>query len=535
MSTNPHSLFRTLLLGACLLLLQSAMAAESTPSALPSPDLKQLEPAVREQLQFSRNKLEAQLKQKATDPAQLAALHADLAMLYHAYGFNEAAEDTYLRALELTPRDPRLSYYLAYLYEQTGRLPEAAQRYQYCLRLAPGELPALLRLAQVHTRLNQTEQAGLVLTLALQLHKGQPSLLAALGEQALAEKHYADAIELLETVLKQVPAANRLHYPLAMAYRAQGNTEKAKQHLSLHGAVGIQANDPLLAELEDLKQGERIHLLRGKRAFAAGDYATATKAFRQAITAKPDSARAHVNLGTALMQSGDRPAAVAAYQQALKLAPDNATAHFNLGVLLSQSGQLVNAAEHIEHSLTGSPKDSEAHFYLAELYRALGDTEQAASHYRSTVVIDKQHAAGWLNGIDLLLKTGQYEKAQLIAEQAYKALPNDGRVVHALARLLASNPILSLRDGGRAVELASKVYQARPSATHAETLAMAHAQNGRCEEAVKSQQQAIDSVQDESQQDQLARMQRLIGYYRQQRPCAAPGQPNDKPTAVPAG
>ena len=49
-----------------------------------------------------------------------------------------------------------------------------------------------------------------------------------------------------------VPAANRIHYSLAMSYRGLGELEKAKANLALQGTVGVRRPDPLIEELPEL-------------------------------------------------------------------------------------------------------------------------------------------------------------------------------------------------------------------------------------------------------------------------------------------
>lgn len=64
-------------------------------------------------------------------------------------------------------------------------------------------------------------------------------------------------------------------------------------------------------------------------------------------------------------------------------------------------------------------------------------------------------------------------------------MPEQGRLLHLYARLLAAAPDLSLRDGNRAVELAQQVWSVRPRRITAAPLALALAEAGRCADAAK--------------------------------------------------
>ena len=62
----------------------------------------------------------------------------------------------------------------------------------------------------------------------------------------------------------------------------------------------------------------------------------------------------------------------------------------------------------------------------------------------------------------------------------------------AVARLLAACPDLAIRNGARALELGLAAWNAQPIVPHAETVALAWAELGRCEEAARWEQTAID-------------------------------------------
>jgi hypothetical protein len=85
--------------------------------------------------------------------------------------------------------------------------------------------------------------------------------------------------------------------------------------------------------------------------------------------------------------------------------------------------------------------------------------------------------------------------------------------VYAFARLLASCPDLSLRDGNRAVELAAKVYTAMPTAAHAETAALALAEAGNCKNAAEWQRKAIEAARREGPPERLQGMEADLKRY----------------------
>ncbi len=88
---------------------------------------------------------------------------------------------------------------------------------------------------------------------------------------------------------------------------------------------------------------------------------------------------------------------------------------------------------------------------------------------------------------------GEYDGALAAYEQALRADPEDESALNDLAWFLATCPEARLRDGKRAVELATRACEVtgRSSPSHLDTLAAAHAEAGDFETAVEVQREAI--------------------------------------------
>src|SRR4030095_10987341 len=76
-------------------------------------------------------------------------------------------------------------------------------------------------------------------------------------------------------------------------------------------------------------------------------------------------------------------------------------------------------------------------------------------------------------------------------QQASQAFPNQPGFPHALARVLAAAPDDRVRGGTRALAIATDLLKTQKTPGLAETMAMALAEVGRFDEAVKWQQDAI--------------------------------------------
>ncbi len=523
---------RLSILAAALLCLTLTAAAQETAQQphpadalrpVPHPDLGALEPLVAGQLGKMRDILQSILDESRSDPQALHDAYGELGQLYHAYGFAEAAEVCYLNALYIRPRTFELLYLMGVLQQEAGRLDDAEASLQAALELRRGDLAVTVRLGQVYQALNRLDDAAALMRRALELDPGCAAARAALGEIALSEGRHQEAVDELERVLAEVPAANRLHYPLGLAYRGLGEKDRAREHLAQRGTVGVRPPDPLVEGLEELKQGERVHLLRGRMAFGAGRYREAAEAFAAAVEALPESSRARVNLGTTLGILGEYEAAEGQYREALELDPDNHTAHYNLGSLRARAGDDEAAVRHLRSAIAGDDADVAAHLELARVLRRSGEAAEARQHFVRAAELDPANEDARLGEAAILIEEERWAEARRCLAEANAVLPQAGRVAHALARLLAGCPDLGERDGARALDLAQRVWDAVPDARHAATVAMALAELDRCSEAVTWQRRAIALAQEAGETGLVPELGGTLRHYEANEPCRVPG------------
>jgi tetratricopeptide (TPR) repeat protein len=454
-----------------------------------TPDLSNLEPSVRDQITTARAAL------ATSTEATLSDAYGRLGEIYHVYSLTSAARECYLNANRLAPKDFRWIYLLAKLDHQEGRFDDAIRRYRAARILKPDYIATLVNLGNIFLELNRLDDATESFKAALQLDQNNAAAHYGLGQAAISKRSYAEAVDHFEKTLAQVPEANRVHYSLAMAYRGLGNRDKVKAHLAQQGTVGVRVSDPLVDGLQDSIAGERLHLSRGKVAFEAQRYAEAASEFRKAVEANRDNAAARVNLGAALTQMGDLNDAVEQFEEALRIEPGKANAHYNLAVLLVRQNKHDEAIAHLRSALKVEPNDLSARFLLAQELNRQGRSDEALTEYSSVVQADPDNEAALLEQARLLYRKGQVKQALDGLEKAHAQYPQRGRTVVMLAYLLAASPQLELRNGGRALELAERVYNATGAVQHGALVALALAELGRCGEASDWQQRMIAAAE----------------------------------------
>jgi tetratricopeptide (TPR) repeat protein len=503
----------------CDFAIQSAGVLQPTRAGLApvhQPDLKELEPEIREQLIALQNSTVTLLRDSAITDLKLSEAYGLLGQVYHAYSLTSPARECYLNASQLSPRDFRWSYLLATVSRQEGRSEDAIKYYKLTRDLRPEYLAAPVNLGNLYLQQNRLEDARVSFIQALSLNAHCTAAKYGLGQVALSLRNYAEAIQYLEQALADAPDANRIHYVLAMAYRGLGNIQKAQSHLQQQGPVGVRVADPLVDGLQELIRGERLRLVRGRMAFDALRFSEAADEFRKAVSANPASIPALVNLGSTLTQLGDFKGAIEQYQEAIRISPTNAAAHFNLAVLLSKQNQHDGAMLHLQSVLRFNPKDDDARLLLAKELLKTGRSEEALAEFSRVVESNPDNEDALLEEVKLLFARKQYKNAVEQLDKSYALFPQKGRTAALLAYLLASNPQYDLRNGKRALALAKLVYESTGSVNHGAIVAMALAELGRCSEAAEWQRRMIDIAERNHDRNMVNKLKADLKRYESQ-------------------
>jgi hypothetical protein len=114
----------------------------------------------------------------------------------------------------------------------------------------------------------------------------------------------------------------------------------------------------------------------------------------------------------------------------------------------------------------------------------------------------------------LLAQRERYGEAVILLDEANRRYPERVATATTLARLLASSPDRSLRDGMRALDLATRVYAAAPTPVHGETIALALAELGRCDEARTWMKRAVADAEQAKDPAEAVRLKSETAKYQ---------------------
>ena len=478
------------------------------------PALESLEEAVANHLREAHAEFERAAR--GASGRDLGDAYGTLGRVFHAYEFFDAADACYQNASRLKPNDVNWLHLRAYLRQQSGRFDEAASLYLAARRAAANDYAATIHLGEAYLALGRAADAREQFESMLTRYPAASN--AGLGEAALRDGRYAEAIRYLEAALERIPDAGSLHYSLAMAYRGLGRLNDARSHLERRGPGGVRVADPIVDVLPTLVRGERAFVMQGRGAYEAGQFKAAADAFRRAVGAAPGSVTPRVNLGLALAQLGDARGAVEQFEAAVRIDPDNVAARSGLGQLLARQKRDAEAIDHLRIAFRLAPDDRQIRTDLTAALMRLERKDEAIEVLTKARSVDVDDEGVLLSLAILLADRQRYREAIALLDDAHRQYPDRAPTATTLARLLASSPDRSVRDGRRALDLATEIYKTRPTPVYGETVALALAELERCEEAADWMRRAIADAERTKDPAETARLKAEAKRYTS-RPC----------------
>jgi len=264
----------------------------------------------------------------------------------------------------------------------------------------------------------------------------------------------------------------------------------------------------------------------------AATYSDIETLWRTTLARNPECWMAHTNIGIVFLQQGKIDDAIAHYRLALQMQPDSWDAEYNLGTALVAKGQVDDAILHCERAVGMRPTDPDAQVSLGNALFAKGRIDEAIAHYQKAITAQPDHFLARYSLGHALLEKGELEGAIQVCRSALLLRPSDadcqttlaialeekGNPTEAiqhyqkalelapksistltnLAWLLATSQDASLRNGAKAIELATQAdgLVGGTNTLVLRTLAAAYAENGEFTNAIRTARAAM----------QLARM-----------------------------
>jgi tetratricopeptide (TPR) repeat protein len=208
--------------------------------------------------------------------------------------------------------------------------------------------------------------------------------------------------------------------------------------------------------------------------------------FNHALAVTANNDVAENNLGIVYLRQGNVDQAIALLQAAVDVRPDNSPAHENLAKALLQKGKVSDALIHYRKLLELQPDNIEVHNIVGTVLIQQGRPRDAIDEWQKVLTIQ----------------------------------PDNGNAMSNLAWVLATSPDDSLRDGTKAVQLASEALRisGRRIPILFRTLAAAYAEAGDFSKAIQTAQDGVQLANSQGNSGLATELQGNIALYQTQRP-----------------
>lgn len=382
-------------------------------------------------------------------------------------------------------------------------------------------MPALVWLGNAYLEQARLEDAAARFARANELAASEPAATFGLGRVAMARGEFAQAVTHFERTLSLDPGAIAAHYPLSQAYRQLGDTARAEAHLRREVTSGeVPPRDPL--DVQVMVEAAVAYEVKGARALRSGDWKGASDAFARAVTLAPADPGLRHRLATALALSGDPAAATRELRLVTTRWPAFAKGHYSLGLIVLDRGDAMGALDAFRNAVRASPTFVEARLQLAHLLRRTGKPADALPEYDRVIELDSRMGEARFGAAMALVELARYPEAVDRLVSAAAIHPAETGFPVALARLLAAAPDNRVRSGARALDVLDGVPEEQRRIEWGVVRAMATAEAGRFDEAIRIQQSVITALEQNGAGDLARRQREVLRRYEQRLPSRTP-------------
>lgn len=382
------------------------------------------------------------------------------------------------RAIELLADDPHAQSG-AYLLRAVAQSDNAARAADFdaAIKANPGNSEALQARALMRMQTGDVNGAVDDLTALLKRDPTNQAVAQIAVEQLVQLERTDDALALLSETLSANPSEG-LYRLRGIIYRAEGKEDEALADFGR--ALAMQPKDPI-----SLLQRAEISLGRG-------DVAAAKRDLEEAIRVEPrvagSIAAVRVRCYIAV-EEGRLPDAINDMSLIVEASPEESFWKLQLATLYVQDKRPRQAIALLDEMLTAEPENTMA-------LRSRGDTLLGLGEHQAAI-----------NDYETALKVG------LDTPQERSGLLNN------LAWVLSTSPQDDLRDGPRAVKLATEAAELTDNqeAHVLSTLAAAYAEVGDFEQAVRWSEKSVELAK-EIEHDQLDQLEAELEAFKAGKP-----------------
>jgi tetratricopeptide (TPR) repeat protein len=367
-----------------------------------------------------------------------------LARLYMAEGKKTDAEEVLKQAVRDLPHNPDSYLALSNFYYVTGDLDKSVAEYHALYMERPKDLEIKKKYIQLLIQAKRYDEARSLNDAILKTNPKDDGALVYRSEMQISGGDVNDALQTLQTVIKDAPNNIEAHYALGVAYQKQGNLERAvsewRAALGLNpnlldaqrsiANAAIQQGD--MNSLEDAtNQMIRLapgsyegYALRGLANINLKRYVQAEQDIRQAIALAPQNSLGYVQMGNLRLVQKQYSDAAKAYQDGLDRNANSTDALRGLMSVYMAEKQTDKAIDAAKAQIGKSPNNSKFYDMLgSSLFLAKKDLNEAEAAFEKSVALDKQNYDALIHLVQAHAAKGEIDQAIATGEQSLKEKP----------------------------------------------------------------------------------------------------------------
>jgi len=453
-----------------------------------------------------------------TRGSELGRKIGELGGLYQANQFYDQAVLCYEPAMEEEPQNPHWPYLLAFVRQERGESESILNLLEKTLALAPDYPPAVLRMADIHFKNGDMDQARVFYERRLKLRQGDPHALLGLARIALKHSQWKTARNRLQEAVRLNPEFGNAHRLLASVHEHDGDEEKMRDSLDRASKCTRfrPAADPWIEDLNARCYDVDQLLVLGSKAITELDIEKASRFFGRAKELDPENPQIHLALGRLYFMVGQREQARLFFEKAIDLDPKSDEAYFQLGVILRREGKLEEAKQMFLLALDFHPDNPNVHNNLGVTLLEQRKFREAVEALNKALEIYPEHINARYNLGLALWSLGKTEPAVQEYRKILSVKPNWAIPANSLAWILATDRNKKLRNGIEGVQwaLIACKNDGRKNPEYLDTLAAAYAEAGRFEEAVRTARESLNLARSEADADLAEEVEKRLHLYK---------------------
>ena len=413
----------SVLVGACWI----RFAAESLPDLNPpSLRLEMASPDVARRIQQARDEVIAKPKS--------GKAWGQLGMIVYAHQFEAATNECLERATRLDPTEFRWPYLLATNLAVSD--PEAAaMQFRKAIRLRPDYATAHLRLGDLLSQLERTDEARLELEAARRLDGDNPRVLVSLARLHLMHGDHATSLALANQAARLAPEVASVHELLSEVHQRLGDREAAVVELKIAQQVSQDSlpwNDPIASDVMELRQDANWLVERANVLLAQNQIAEAIQQLRLALSRDQRDPRVFCQLSDLLTKTGKLQDAKTILDVAEKKHPASAMVHFQRGIWQFQRQDFEAASIAFQRAIELKPDYAIAHYNLAQTWIKLNKPDQALNSVQRAIQFRPDFFDAYLAAAKLSSAESQHDARANYLRQALRLRPGHGEAQQLL-------------------------------------------------------------------------------------------------------